>query len=195
MKHLAALILSAVISAATLTGAEAVFTPEKDYSLMMAEAVAAGDELSGLIAEQRRCEKIDAMGLEYPLYTYDELDMLARVIWLEAGSKWLTDEWRMAVGEVLLNRVASPEFPDTLAECVHQPGQYYSETDEDFTSCTPSLECAVAAARLLSGERVIGDPSVVFQSNMILGGGVHLRLSDPMLGSTYLCYTSHPELY
>jgi len=49
--------------------------------------------------------------------------------------------------------------------------------------------------RLLSGERVLDEPSVVFQSNGRLGSGVHKKLVDDQLGVTYLCYSSHPELY
>ena len=38
-------------------------------------------------------------------------------------------------------------------------------------------------------------PSVVFQSNYRLGSAVYLELKDALLGSTYLCVSSHPELY
>ena len=62
--------------------------------------------------------------LDEPYIAYDDLVLLAQVIHTEAGSAWLPDEWRLAVGEVVLNRVASPEFPDTLEEVVFQPGQY-----------------------------------------------------------------------
>ena len=52
-----------------------------------------------------------------------------------------------------------------------------------------------AALRLLGGERVIGDASVVFQSGGVQGGGVALELTDSVYGSVYFCYTSRPELY
>ena len=42
---------------------------------------------------------------------------------------------------------------------------------------------------------VLNEPSVVFQANFPLGGGVFLHLIDSQLGSTYLCYSAHPELY
>src|SRR5699024_912548 len=112
----------------------------------------------------------------------------------EAGSAWLPDEWRMAVGEVVLNRVASPEFPDTLEEVVFQPGQYSAADRDWFEVLIPFRPCLEAALRLLGGERVIGDASVVFQSGG-LQGGVALELYDSVYGSTYFCYTNHPELY
>ena len=101
----------------------------------------------------------------------------------------------MAVGEVLLNRVASPEFPDTLAGCAFQPGQYTAADEDWFEVLLPFRDCVEAAFRLLSGERVLNDPTVVFQSGGKQGSGVALELKDSVYGSVYFCYTSHPELY
>ncbi|MFR5781669.1 MAG: cell wall hydrolase [Oscillospiraceae bacterium] len=117
------------------------------------------------------------------------------MIHTEAGSAWLSMEWKMAVGEVLLNRVASPEFPDTLAGCAFQPGQYTAADEDWFEVLLPFRDCVEAAFRLLSGERVLNDPTVVFQSGGKQGSGVALELEDSIYGSVYFCYTSHPELY
>ena len=57
------------------------------------------------------------------------------------------------------------------------------------------LPCVEAAARLLSGERVLNEPSVVFQSGGVQGSGVYLELYSSYYGYTYLCYSSYPELY
>ena len=99
------------------------------------------------------------------------------------------------MGEVVLNRVASPEFPDTLAEVVFQPGQYSAADEGWFEVLIPLRSCLEAALRLLGGERVINDPAVVFQSGGRQGGGVALEMWDSVYGSTYFCYTNHPELY
>lgn len=139
--------------------------------------------------------KIDALDIDAPYIAYDDLVLLAQVIYTEAGSAWLPDEWRLAVGEVVLNRVASPEFPDTLAEVVFQPGQYSAADEGWFEVLIPLRSCLEAALRLLGGERVINDPAVVFQSGGRQGGGVALEMWDSVYGSTYFCYTNHPELY
>lgn len=57
------------------------------------------------------------------------------------------------------------------------------------------LAVGEAAARLLSGERVLNEPSVVFQSGGVQGSGVYLELYSSYYGYTYLCYSSYPELY
>ena len=185
--------LGLLLSLAVQTRAD--YSPEVDYMERMLDAAVRGDTESGQSAQLCRDEKIDADGLDYPHVQFDELLLLSKIIEAEAGSEWLSDEWKMAVGEVVLNRIASPEFPDTMAEVVCQPGQYYGKNSRYFNSLLPSRRSAEAAARLLSGERVLGEPSVVFQANFVLGGGVFLRLDDKQLGSTYLCYSSHRELY
>ena len=167
---------------------------DADYGEKMIECALNGERERGLLYQRLRNAKIDALELDAPYIAYDDLVLLAQVIHTEAGSAWLPDEWRMAVGEVVLNRVASPEFPDTLEEVVFQPGQYSAADRDWFEVLIPFRPCLEAALRLLGGERVIGDASVVFQSGG-LQGGVALELYDSVYGSAYFCYTNHPELY
>ena len=175
--------------------AAAEFRPEVDYGERMMAAVQRGDDAAGQLAETQRAEKQAALGLCYAPVRYDELSLLSRIIYAEAGCGWLPMDWKMAVGEVVLNRMASPEFPDTMREVLEQPGQYYGKNSAYFNGLRPSPACVEAAWRLLEGARVLGEPGVVFQSNYLLGSGVFREFYDPLLGSTYLCWSSHPELY
>lgn len=195
MKRIVALMLMLGLLSANPLAAAANYEPETDYMLQMIEAAVSGDMDAGLTAQISRDAKIEAEALSYDSVSFEELLLLAKIIQAEAGSEWLSDEWKMAVGEVALNRVASPEFPDTLAEVIYQPGQYYGKNSSYFNALLPSYRCAQAAAWLLGGERVLDEPSVVFQANFPLGSGVYLKLVDSQLGNTYLCYSSHPELY
>lgn len=184
----------ALLLTAALAVPAAAYDPREDYMEQMILAVMDGDTDAGAAAETARNEKIDREGLDYCKVAFDDLLLLARVIYREAGSCWLSEDWKMSVGEVVLNRVASPEFPDTVREVVMQPGQYGGQCPE-FRYLRPSRDCVEIALRLLCGERILNEPSVVFQSNDYLGSGVYQTLSDDALGATYLCYSSHPELY
>ena len=53
---------------------------------------------------------------------WDELSMLAEVVEAEAGNQDLTGK-RLVV-DVVLNRVDSPLFPDTITEVLMQEGQF-----------------------------------------------------------------------
>lgn len=57
-------------------------------------------------------------------YEYDNLEILAIIIYQEAGSDECSDITRQMVGEVFLNRVVDPRYPNTFAAVATQPYQY-----------------------------------------------------------------------
>lgn len=81
---------------------------------------------------------------------YDEttLDLLARVITHESGNQPL--EGKMAVGNVILNRVNSSRFPNTVSEVIYSPNQF-----PGATSITPNEESILAARLTLEGANVV----------------------------------------
>ncbi len=158
----------------------------------MAEAAAAGRPAEGREAERDRNAALAAGGAGVPV-SFDDLYLLARVIDAMAGSDWLQDDFRMCVGEVVLNRVASPEFPNTIRDVLYQRGQYTVVNTARFASLIPRRECVENALRLLQGERHMV-PAVVYQSDA-LQGELFTMYPDRRLGSTYFCLSTHLELY
>lgn len=59
-----------------------------------------------------------------PPYLEEELEILALIIYQEAGADYCLDSTRQMVGEVFLNRVMSPYFPDTFYEVAVEEAQY-----------------------------------------------------------------------
>ena len=59
-------------------------------------------------------------------YDQDALFLLSHIIYNESGNQPMTG--KIAVGNVLLNRVKHPSFPNTLYEVIYQPGQFYPES-------------------------------------------------------------------
>ena len=53
-----------------------------------------------------------------------DLELLALVIYQEAGGDMCSDETRQMVGEVVLNRVASKRYPNTIEGVITQQAQY-----------------------------------------------------------------------
>lgn len=195
MKRLIAVVPMLLLTTVLSIDARAAYEPEVDYSQIMIEAAAAGDYEAGRRAELSRNEKIDETGSDAAKIKFDELMLLSKIMYAEAGSNWLSDDWKMCVGEVVLNRAASPEFPNSIAEVLSQPGQYYGPNSRYFNNLRPTARCANLALRLLNGERVMNDPSVVFQANFRQGSGTHTACYDRYLGWTYFCISSRPELY
>ena len=171
---------------------ECTATPELEEMLVMdpEDEIIAYEEVAEVVAE----DQPDIFSAPQPQYSESDLMLLAKVIYAEAGSDFLSDEWKMCVGEVVLNRVASPEFPNTITDVVYQQGQYQGARSGYIASLTPSERCIDIARRLLNGERLM-EPAVVFQANFKQGSGVCKALYDSHLGWTYFCYPSNMSLY
>lgn len=194
MKKLISMVSALLLCLFLSTCAYAVKPPPPDYLGMMSRAAARGDVTAGREAEALRAALIDETGSNEPKVSFDELYLLSRFINCEAGSIWVSDELRMCVGEVVLNRVASPEYPDSIEEVIYQEGQYEKVGTEEFQNLTqPALVCVDAAMRLLLGERML-EPQVVLQSKGRTGT-VYAIFCDRRLGYTYFCESPYPELY
>ncbi|MBU8907664.1 cell wall hydrolase [Desertibacillus haloalkaliphilus] len=91
--------------------------------------------------------------------TEEELDLLARIVRAEAQTEPF--EGKVAVADVVLNRVESSEFPDTIEEVIYEPrqfepvmnGQVYKPADEE------SME---AVEEALTNDRDMSEDSLFF---------------------------------
>lgn len=81
-----------------------------------------------------------------------EKELLAKLVYAEARGEPL--EGQIAVAAVVLNRVRSPLFPDTVGEVIYQPGQFIP-VEYDLLPSAACEICKEAVRRALQGE----DPS------------------------------------
>lgn len=144
------------------------------------EAPAASERILEAIVEVQETAVPEAAEPEATplLHTEQELEMLAMVIYQEAGGDACSDECRQMVGEVVLNRVADPRFPDTIYEVISAPYQYgrlHWRFDWPERAKNPAEDHAVLrayhiAAKLLtdSVERLLPE-DVVFQAEFPQG--------------------------
>ena len=86
-------------------------------------------------------------------YAEEDVYWLSRIIYAESGNQPL--EGKIAVGNVVLNRVASPLFPNTVADVIYQPNQF-APAGSGHLSRTPNAESVVAAKLCLDGASVAG---------------------------------------
>lgn len=161
------------------------FSLSTDYMTIMKNAALSGDYTAGREAAQKRNIKISYLDMSYAKWGFDDFVLLCKVIQNEAGSDWLPMDWKMAVGEVLLNRVASSKFPNTLYDCVYQPKQYANKGA--YNGMVLRNGNVAAAVNLLNGKRYFYDPNVLFQAKGIQGP-VAKAFYDPYLGTEYFCY-------
>lgn len=82
-------------------------------------------------------------------YNQDDLFWLSRVIYRESGNQSL--EGQMAVGNVVLNRVADPAFPDTVEGVLAQKNQFSTYKSGVLRKTEPSATSIIAAKLVLDG--------------------------------------------
>lgn len=85
-------------------------------------------------------------GWEY--YNSDDVNWLSRIIYAESGNQPLAG--KLAVGNVVLNRVKSSRFPNTIKEVIFQKNQF-SPVKNGTIYRTPSAESVLAAKLCLDG--------------------------------------------
>ena len=79
-------------------------------------------ETSYVSAEPKH--KVSRWSISYGQVTESELEMLACVIYQEAGADACSDLTRYMIGDVVLNRVRDSRFPNTIYEVLTQKDQY-----------------------------------------------------------------------
>ena len=103
-----------------------------------------------------------------------DLDLLAALIYCEAGNQ--SREGMVAVGAVVMNRVASSSFPNSISEVIYQSGQFTPASSGTLSQAlangVPS-SCYEAAQAAMNGENPVGD-ALYFNA----GSGQGMQIGD-----------------
>ena len=116
-------------------------------------------------------------------YTDEDLYVLSHIISAEAGN--CGEDMLIAVGSVVLNRVADERFPDTIKEDDFQtePTLQYSPIRDGSYEKEPTDDALEVAEFLLeNGSQLPAD--VIYQSNEIIGEYYDQIEPPPGIGST-----------
>ena len=112
----------------------------------------------------------------------EDVSLLAEVIYHE---NWHTDKDHLAAyytGAVVMNRVHSDEWPNTIYDVLYQKGQY-STTKKFYTVELPS-ECYDMARDILINGTPDVPYNVVYQATFKQGSGLWI----PPINGEYFCY-------
>lgn len=88
----------------------------------------------------------------------DEVTLLAALIHTEAGNQ--PYDGKLAVGAVVLNRVKSPKYPNSIAEVIYAPGQFGPASNGSLAQALQNgidADCLQAAREALEGATTVGD--------------------------------------
>lgn len=131
-------------------------------------------------------ENVTEPSEETKSYTDDDLFYLAAAVCREAGGE--SEEIQLLVANVVMNRVNSSLYPDTIYEVLTQYKQYgtmwkYGVSFPDWADEKVKEQCYSVAQRILEGERYCPE-NVLFQAEFKQGSGVYKQFGDDY----YFCY-------
>lgn len=194
MKKLVSMLLIIAAAISLTTCAERLPDPSPDYLALMVKAAASGDIDTGRALEAARNADSESAAADFVPVSFDELYLLSRYIEFRYGSYRCSDDLRFCAGELVLNRMASPEYPDELEAVILQPGELGDIDPAAFAACVqPQRRCVNIALRLLLGERQM-ESSVVIESTRP-ANDIYAMFCDRLLGNTYYYKSANAELY
>lgn len=123
---------------------------------------------------------------EVKSYSEDDLYYLAVAVCREAGGE--SEEIQLLVANVIMNRVNSSLYPNTIYEVLTQHKQYgtmwkYGISFPDWADQRVKDQCYSVAKRILEGERYCPE-NVLFQAEFEQGSGIFKQFGDDY----YFCY-------
>ena len=119
-----------------------------------AQAKAAAEEAARIAAEAQQA----ALAAQTAAVSAEELKLLANIIYCEAGSESYVG--KVAVGNVIMNRVKSASQPNTITEVVYAKGQFSpvrnGSLQRALSSDKADAACYQAAIEALAGAQPVG---------------------------------------
>ena len=94
--------------------------------------------------------------------TQEDRYLLAKIAMAEAEGEDI--EGKMLVIRVVLNRVESEEFPDTIEEVIYEDGQFAPVSNGRFESVEPDSECWKAVCMVTLDEWDESEGALYFES-------------------------------
>ena len=132
--------------------AEAQAKAAEEAARIAAEAQAKAAEKAARIAAEAQAAQTAAISAE-------ELKLLANIIYCEAGSESYVG--KVAVGNVIMNRVKSASQPNTITEVVYAKGQFSpvrnGSLQRALSSDKADASCYQAAIEALAGSQPVGE--------------------------------------
>ena len=138
--------------------AEAQAKAAEEAARLEAEAQAKAAEEAARIEAEAQQAALAAQAAQTAAISAEELKLLANIIYCEAGSESYVG--KVAVGNVIMNRVKSASQPNTITEVVYAKGQFSpvrnGSLQRALSSDKADAACYQAAIEALAGAQPVG---------------------------------------
>ena len=131
----------------------------EEAARLEAEAQAKAAEEAARVAAEAQQAALAAQAAQTAVVSAEELKLLANIIYCEAGSESYVG--KVAVGNVIMNRVKSASQPNTITEVVYARGQFSpvrnGSLQRALSSDKADASCYQAAIEALAGAQPVGE--------------------------------------
>ena len=131
----------------------------EEAAQLAAQAQAKAAEEAARIEAEAQQAALAAQAAQTAAISAEELKLLANIIYCEAGSESYVG--KVAVGNVIMNRVKSASQPNTITEVVYAKGQFSpvrnGSLQRALSSDKADAACYQAAIEALAGAQPVGD--------------------------------------
>lgn len=120
-----------------------------------------------------------------PKYSERDLQLMANAVYGEARGE--PYEGQVAVAAVILNRLESPDFPNTISEIIFQPGAF-TAVDDGQIWLTPNERAKQAVLDAMSGWDPSENALYYFNPNTATSKWIWTRPQIKQIGDHIFCY-------
>lgn len=120
------------------------------------------DRTSDSEANSHDIEVVTAGTNSVSTFSMDDYDALCRIVSTEGGTEDI--EGQILITNVIMNRVASDRFPNTIQEVIESPGQFDPVETGAYYYAEPSDQIKEAVIRALNGED-LSEGALYFQKS------------------------------
>ena len=135
------------------------------------------DSMTGLTQVEGLPEEDPQVAEAFADYTESDYNVLLRIVQAEAGGCDM--KGKILVANVILNRVESDEFPDTITDVVYEKRQFSPVSNGSINRCKVEEETVEAVDRALAGEDY--SEGALFFMNRRASSGSNVRWFDTHL--------------
>lgn len=114
--------------------------------------------------ERQRISEVGTVGYNLG-FNLSDVDLLNRLVESEAGSE--PYDGKIAVVNVVINRIKSDEYPNTINDVIYQPNQFEVVSLGTIYSEIPSEETKRAVTDALNGVKAVSDDIKLFWANYL----------------------------
>lgn len=147
--------------------AETFFKEAEEYRMEQERIRQEQEEARRKAEQEARQRKIEAVGtVGYALgFTEADVDLLNRLVEAEAGSE--PYDGKIAVVNVVINRIKSDKYPNTIYDVIYQPNQFEVVNIGTINTKIPSEETKKAVKEALNGAKAVGDNIKLFWADYL----------------------------